>query len=402
VGVLEDLIAAFRALQPRDFTVPGPWSTTPADAASLRPSGDAGTGSAVALLERWGEVPAQALLDDHIRDQRVRDLLGSQGTSETSMPVVLLARMWDFMAARGIWYPVDGIGIAGEMLAARFSESGGDLRLGTEVIEILVKHGRAAGVRLRSGEEVRARLVISDADYRRTLLDLLPPAALSDSTTRVVAQQPLTASVFAVFLGVEAGGVDLGAFRGHQLLVKVEEGSAVPWPHKKPAPEDFATEELWLCWWSRHSARERLAPPGCEALVIKVMAPYAPFLRLDGGGRRRHAEEYYRVKERMADAVVATAERVVPGLAEATVVREVATPLTYRDWGHRSEGSVAGWSWRAGDVPEPWAQDLVTTPLPGLLSVGLQAYTRLFLGGLGTSLFSGGRAADLALAELVE
>ena len=81
------------------------------------------------------------------------------------------------------------------------------------------------------------------------------------------------------------------------------------------------------------------------------------------------------------------------------MVREVATPLTYKYWGHRSEGSVAGWSWRSGDYPEPWAKSLAITPVRGLLMVGLQSFTHLFYGGMGTSLYSGKFAADIVLSK---
>jgi phytoene dehydrogenase-like protein len=57
---------------------------------------------------------------------------------------------------------------------------GGQLRTGAPVAQVLVDRQRALGVRLASGEEIRASLVVSDADPRRTLLGLvgapeLPP-----------------------------------------------------------------------------------------------------------------------------------------------------------------------------------------------------------------------------------
>lgn len=57
---------------------------------------------------------------------------------------------------------------------------GGELRTGTPVARIVVEHQRAVGVALASGEEIRAGLVVSAADPRRSLLDLvgapeLPP-----------------------------------------------------------------------------------------------------------------------------------------------------------------------------------------------------------------------------------
>jgi phytoene dehydrogenase-like protein len=57
---------------------------------------------------------------------------------------------------------------------------GGEVRTGAEVAQILVQQQRVLGVRLASGEEIRAGTVISAADPRRTLLGLvgapeLPP-----------------------------------------------------------------------------------------------------------------------------------------------------------------------------------------------------------------------------------
>ncbi len=58
--------------------------------------------------------------------------------------------------------------------------SGGQVRTGAEVAQVLVEHQRVLGVRLASGEEIKASTVVSSADPRRTLLGLvgapeLPP-----------------------------------------------------------------------------------------------------------------------------------------------------------------------------------------------------------------------------------
>ena len=207
---------------------------------------------------------------------------------------------------------------------------------------------------------------------------------------------PLTSSAFTVFLGVKKELVDLSTFHADHQLVKLLEGEPVPWELKRSRPEDFLQDEIWLSWWSKHDPT--LAPPGCEALIIKVSAPFDAFAAFYGDGRAHHQERYYSMKEEMADALVEAASMVVPGLPGAVVIREVATPLTYKDWGHRSEGSVAGWSWQFGDHPEPWARSLAITPVQGLLMVGLQSFTRLFYGGIGTSLYSGRYAASLVLS----
>ena len=378
INVLEEVIAALDVLGPQDLIDP------------------VGTTNRAArdVLERWGSISARELVDRYLQDERLKDLLGSQGTSETVMPVVLLAQMWRFMSKVGIWYTGGGICEVPELLAARVRALGGEIRTGERVKRILVQKGAASGVELVGGALIKSPLVISDADYRKTIIELLPQGTIP-AYERAVSRMRLTSSAFTVFLGVKREQVDLSAFHGDHLLVKFMEGEPVPWEKKRPSQEDFLQDEIWLSWWSRHDPM--LAPPGCEGLIIKVSAPFEAFAPFYGGGRGRHHERYYSMKEEMADALVEAASKVVPGLPGAIIVREVATPLTYQDWGHRSLGSVAGWSWRFGDHPEPWTRSLAVTPVKGLLMVGLQAFTRLFYGGMGTAMYSGRYAAEMVM-----
>ncbi len=386
INILEEVMAALDVLQPEDIIEP------PVDFATKS--------AARVVLDRWGKISAREIVDQHLRNQSLKDLLGSQGTSETVMSVALLAQMWRFMSKEGIWYTRGGIGAVPEMLAARVRAFGGEIRKGEQVKRIIVKDGAAAGVELAEGSCIKSNLVICNADYRETILDLLPPDIILTHEREAVSRMPLTSSSFTVFLGVKREHVDFSAFRGHHLLVKLKEGIPVPWELKRPKPEDFLQDEISLDWWSRHDPT--LAPPGCEALIIKVNAPFDPFASFNGGGRGRHNERYYSMKEEFANALVDAAGNVLPGLPDAVIVREVATPLTYQDWGHISKGAVAGWSWRFGDYPEPFARSLTITPVPGLLMVGLQSFTRLFYGGIGTALFSGRYAANLVLSGAAE
>lgn len=383
IKVLEEVITALDVLQPYDL---------------IEPPGCKTDNNACAVLERWGSVPARDLLDRHLKDQSLKDLLGSQGTGETEMSVVLLAQMWRFMSRAGIWYVKDGIEAIPLQLCELLRSFGGEIRPGERVERIIVQDGAVTGVELAGGTIIKAPFVISDADYRETIEELLPPDAFPDNEREKVSRMHLTSSAFTVFLGVKRELVDLSAFRGDHLLVKLKEGKPVPWEIKKAVAEDFLKDEIWLSWWSRH--QPALAPPGWEALIIKVGAPFEVFAPFSGGGRGRHQDRYYSLKEELATALVAAASNILPGLPGAVVVREVATPLTYKYWGHRSEGSVAGWSWRSGEQPKSWSRSLAVTKISGLLIVGLQSFTRLFYGGMGTSMYSGKYAADIVLNKM--
>jgi phytoene dehydrogenase-like protein len=383
IKILDEVITALCVLQPYDLIEQGPGCNTDLNAC--------------AVLERWGSIPARDIFDRYLKDQSLKDLLGSQGTSETEMSIVLLAQMWRFMSVEGIWYVEDGI----EAIPLQFIELlrsfGGEIRLGERVDRIIVQDGSVTGVELAGGKIITAPLIISDVDYKETIFGLLPQDAFPDNEREEVSRMQLTSSAFTVFLGVKKELVDLSALRGDHLFVKLKEGKPVPWNMKKPVPEDFLTDDIWISWWSRHD--QALASPECEALILKVGAPFEVFAPFSGTGRGRHQERYYSLKEELADALVAAAENILPGLSGAVVVREVATPLTYKYWGHRSVGSLAGWSWHSGEQTKPWARSLAVTKVSGLLIVGLQSFTRLFYGGMGTSMFSGKYASDLVLKK---
>jgi phytoene dehydrogenase-like protein len=73
-----------------------------------------------------------------------------------------------------------GVGRIADVLAGALKAHGGEMRLEADVKTVLVDDQRALGVRLMNGEEIRAPIVVSAADPRRTLLDLvgapeLPP-----------------------------------------------------------------------------------------------------------------------------------------------------------------------------------------------------------------------------------
>ncbi len=78
-------------------------------------------------------------------------------------------RAWGF--AKG------GNGSVSAAIAAAAREAGAEIRTGAPVARVLVSNGRARGVVLEDGEEIRARIVVSSADPRRTFVQLVGTCA---------------------------------------------------------------------------------------------------------------------------------------------------------------------------------------------------------------------------------
>jgi all-trans-retinol 13,14-reductase len=307
--------------------------------------------------------------------------------------------MWGLMMEEGIWYPEGGMRFLGGLLqeAVLSPKVRGEIRLGSEVERIRVLKGKVTGVRLVSGEELEAPVVVSNGDFKTTFLRLLDRRDIPETLHRVVAEARQTGSNLQVGLGLKANRVDLSAFeQGSRIIYRgmVEEPSP-DWSAPKINPSSLASGQMELCLWSADDPA--LAPAGRAVLVIRVDADYGHFTRFRPGLRRRRPD-YREYKLALGRALTQEAEKIIPGLTGAVETLDVATPLTFEEQGGRSEGAVAGWSWNYEDSRDAAPRELIRTPVSGLFMVGYQAFSSLFLGGVPTALESGNRAAAYILA----
>jgi phytoene dehydrogenase-like protein len=74
--------------------------------------------------------------------------------------------------------PRGGTGAISGAIASAAREAGAELRTEAPVARINIREGKATGVVLESGEKIEAGAVLSSADVRRTLVDMLEPGTL--------------------------------------------------------------------------------------------------------------------------------------------------------------------------------------------------------------------------------
>ncbi len=115
------------------------------------------------------EVLARYLSDPLLVDLLLHPILwyGSPTPLDVQWPVFVV--MWKSLYEEGFSRPAGGMRPLLELLRRRFLELGGELRLKSEVQGLLLEGGRAGGVRLASGEELRAPVVLSSAGYVESL-----------------------------------------------------------------------------------------------------------------------------------------------------------------------------------------------------------------------------------------
>ncbi len=224
---------------------------------------------------------------------------------------------------RGLWgFVRGGMGAISQAIAAAACAAGATIRTEAEVERILVRDGRAAGVVLRNGEEIRGRAVVSNADPKRTFLGLVGEKELEPEFARQVKNIRMEGCAMKINLAL-AGLPSFRAIPGSTLM-----------PHHRATmhicPDLDYLERAWDdAKYGRPSEHpllemtipttydDSLAPPGKH--IMGIFLQYTPY-RLRGAGWRA-------VKEQYADQVMERIEEYAPGFQNLVLARQVLSPL---------------------------------------------------------------------------
>jgi len=154
------------------------------------------------LRKWWGRTTAEVLCEC-ISDPRLRAVLATQwgdyGTLPSRSSFGMHATLVDHYLEGG-WYPVGGATAFARGLIPVIEAAGGAVRVGADVVRVLIEAGRAVGVELADGSRERARHVVSDAGVHTTLTALLPPEWRESEWGREVLGFEPSASLMSLYL----------------------------------------------------------------------------------------------------------------------------------------------------------------------------------------------------------
>lgn len=135
------------------------------------------------VLERLLTGSTADLTSEYFEDPRVRAMVVYvQDLADPYAPGSAWAEAYFQFGASGShgFYVVEGgMGSITRTMAEAAREAGADIRTDAPVARVLLRGGKACGVRLESGEEIPAGIVVSNADPKRTYRTLFGPNNLS-------------------------------------------------------------------------------------------------------------------------------------------------------------------------------------------------------------------------------
>ncbi|XP_030463148.2 prolycopene isomerase, chloroplastic [Syzygium oleosum] len=289
--------------------------------------GPQGAIGATRLLRPFSEIiDSLELKDPFIRnwvDLLAFLLAGVKSNGILSAEMVYMFAEW-YKPGCSLEYPLHGSGAIVDALIRGMQKFGGRISLRSHVEKIVVENGRAIGVKLRSGQFVRAKkAVVSNASMWDTL-GLLPeeviPKSYSDRTKRT----PQCESFMHLHLGFDAQGVseDLGI---HHIVVN-------DWDRGVDADQNVVLLSV------PSVLSPDLAPPGKHVLHAYTPGtePYELWEGLD-----RSSAEYKKLKVERSQVMWRAVERVLgPGFSrDKCEVKLIGTPLTHQRFLRRNRGT---------------------------------------------------------------
>jgi all-trans-retinol 13,14-reductase len=258
------------------------------------------------------------------------------GQSSFGIHAIVAAHYFD-----GAAYPVGGASEIARSLVPTIERSGGAVVVGAEVDRILVSDGRAIGVRLKDGVELRASTIISDVGLQTTLGHLLPApsSAIGALVRRVDAIGPSSAHL-CLYVGI-SGARLRGPLRGSNLWIHPSLDFDRNWS-AFAADLDAPFPLLFISFPSTKDPTFEGRYPGHQTIEVVVPAPYDLFMKWSGTHWRRRGEEYAELKSRLEERLVAALCRQVPQVAGAIDTCELSTPLSTRHFVNASHGQAYG------------------------------------------------------------
>lgn len=266
---------------------------------------------------------------------------------------------------------IGGMGSITQALAASGANLGVEIRTETSVAQISTRGGKAIGVILEDGTEIRARVVLSNADPKRTFLEMVAASELPEDFLHAVrgikmdgpcAKVNFVLSEEPHFTGTSPNATPLE--RTFYTLVPSLEFAERCYDVAKFGE---IPEELWVDCVVSSNADDSLAPEGKHILTCFVQ--YVPYRLREGAwdGKR----------ELLGDRVVKKIAEYAPNVPRSILARQVLTPLDLERTYGLTEGNIFHGDLRLEQLffmrPVPgWSQ--YRTPIRGLYLCGAGAH----------------------------
>lgn len=259
-----------------------------------------------------------------------------------------------------------GMGKVGEAIHASAKRFGLEARTGVTVQKIIVENGRAVGVVLDDGEEVRARAIVANAAASTVFKHLVDADAVPADYRQTVTAMRGTVTSFKVHLGVSTCP-DFESDMDTPMQLTVAPSMAYLERARAEMQTGQISSEPYMTVQIPTLVDADMAPDGQHILSI-----YGGHLPPNMNGADRES-----IRDAVYDRVIDTVERYYPNIRNTVLHRHVMLPSDYED-----QFGLPGGSPHHGDMTldqmffrrPVYGYADYTTPIAGLFLCGASTH----------------------------
>ncbi|MEE2750797.1 MAG: NAD(P)/FAD-dependent oxidoreductase [Myxococcota bacterium] len=300
----------------------------------------------------------------------------------------------------GAYYPVGGSQrIAWELLQT-VANCDGWTRVVADVDQIVVEHGKAVGVRMSTGEEIRAPTIVSAIGASATVQRLLPESFRERNWSASIASLKPAPAHVCLYIGFKGDIRSAGCSGANKWFLSswdIEQGEWTISPSKPigPAP---------VLYCSFPSLKDPTHDPGPEQRhtgEVVTFVPWECFAPWRDTRWRKRGEDYEAFKARIAEQMLEQFLQKIPALRPMVAYSELSTPLSTDTFCRPVAGSIYGLE----PTPERFANPHLRprSPVGNLYFSGSEVATvgvvGAMMGGVMAALAAGGAPARKLLAD---
>lgn len=333
----------------------------------------------LARRDFWAVTTAQ-MLDEIGIEGKLRTVLtvhwGYIGSppSESSFAVHALTHthFWN-----GAYYPRGGSKALAEHILANVVDAGGEVLTKAAVDQIIVKKGRAIGVRTKSGEELFAKVVISAAGAKATVDKLLPPELRKSPWASAISRLKSSPPYICLNLGFEGDIRAAGASAANLWLYSTWSNEEKTWAVGDPKS---VAPILYISFPSLKDVDHLPGPRGKQTGECVTFVDWSAFARWEGTESGKRDVDYEELKTQIEQRLIAQLTQAMPELMSKLVYHELSSPLTAAHFVGAHQGAIYGLE----ATPERFAcKELRTrTPIPGFYLTGVDVGSLGVVGGM--------------------
>lgn len=297
-------------------------------------------------LGKYGLFSLKRVIDWHIKSPLLKKVLnvqcGDHGLSPAKASFPYHCAVMDHYSNGG-FYPMGGGAAIVKAMTNLVKKLGGQVKTGQKVIRILLdgeENKRAIGVELENGECIYAKRIISNTDPGKTYLELVGSENLSSKLLKQISKTKYSCTSLMLFLKVDMDVRKAGLDSGNIWLMPDGESDEL---YEEQLNYDIALgEEFSGLFISCSTLKDPTSFDGINhTLEVITFINHESFNRFKREGNQ-HSEAYLDFKERLTQKMINSLERVVPGISNKIVSKEMGTPLTNMFYIDSTNGCVYG------------------------------------------------------------